>query len=286
MILRNRVIFSDNGTKKDLSDDLNNHVSGTSPLPFVTAEDYLYLGSEAPFNHRWLEVGVVNANVSTPAIDIWDGANWIPCAEVIDLTKDASGTKSLSKSGMIMWVPDKYKTTWNRDDTQDNGSNVITGLSDLKIYGLFWVRIKWSADLSATATLAFMGHKFANDEDLYSIYPEFETTESKNRFKTGISTWDQVHFEATKQVIRDLKGQDVIASGNQILDVEVMKLPAIHKAAELIYSALGQDWAEEREQAKFRNRDSMKIELFNVDKNEDAVLDAKEMRTRVGTLTR
>lgn len=286
MILQNRIIWSDNGTLKNLSLILNNHISGTQVLPIVGAQDYIYLGSDAPFNHRWLEVVTPNTESLSLSVEYWDGKNWVTCVEVINETVDTTGTKSFNKSGLITWVPDKKKSGWSADDTNDGSSNVITGLSTVTIYDLFWVRLKFTGTATLTTEVSFLGHKFSNDEDLYSLYPEFETTEAKERFKDALTTWDSLHFEAAKQIIRELKSDRVINSGNQVLEVEVFKLPAIHKVAELIFSAYGTDWEKDKQQALIEFKKAMKVDLFNVDLDQDGRLSPIESKARAGLLFR
>lgn len=287
MILRNRVIWSDNGVLKDISDVLNNHISGTAVIPFTAAQDYLYLGAAAPFNHRWVEVKTVNALASKISeIAIWDGNTWEPAAEIIDQTLNSAGTLSFSKSGYVAWVPDKSHANWSLSDTSIDGEEFVTGLGSIKVYDLFWVRIKLSADVTPGFELAFLGYKFANDEDLVSLWPLFNTSEAKTRFKSGITTWDQVHFEAAKQVISAIKGEQIADMEGQILDWECLRLPAIHKAAEIIYGAYGSDFADEQADARKKFIDAMKVDLFNIDRNRDARLDPEERTFRQGRLYR
>lgn len=287
MILRNRVIWSDNGTLKDISEVLNNHISGTQVIPFVAAEDFLFLGADAPFNHRWVEVSVANVlTAKISEIALWDGNAWQPAVEIIDGTLNSAGTVGLSASGRIAWVPDREESGWASDDTFVSAREQVTGLGAIKVYDLYWARIKMSADITLTTTIAFMGYKFANDEDLYSLWPEFNSTEAKERFKTGITTWDQVHFEAAKQVIRDLKGDQVLDFEGQILEWEVLRVPAIHKAAEIIYNAYGSDFEEERQSARNRFKEAMKVDLFNIDRNNTGGLEPKERSFRTGRLVR
>jgi hypothetical protein len=287
MILRNRVIWSDNGVLKDVSETLNNHISGTLTLPLVAAEDYLFLGADAPFNHRWVEVSTVNAQAAKiDQISIWDGNDWRATAEVIDGTLNSAGTVGFAQSGRIAWVPDKDVPGWARDHTSDTSGHVITGLSSIKVYDLFWARLRFSADLTAGTTLKFLGYKFANDEDLYDLWPEFDTTEARTRFKSGTTTFNLIHFEAAKQVIRDMKSEKVLSFEGQILEWEVLRLPAVHKAAELIYNAYGSDFKDELIEARTRYKESMKVELFNVDRNQNASLDVHERSHRVGSLYR
>jgi len=286
MILQNRVLWSDNGTLKNLSLIMNNHISGSQVLPIVGSQDYIYLGSDAPFNHRWVEVKVANTDSLSIAVEYWDGKNWVQCVEVIDETVNSAGTASLNKSGFITWVPNRKKTGWSADDTNDGNGNVITGLDSVTIYDLFWVRLKFTGSASGTTELSFLGHKFSNDEDLFNLYPEFETTEAKERFKDSLTKWDQLHFEAAKQIIRDLKSNRVINSGNQVLEVDVFKLPSIHKVAELIFSAYGTDWEKDKQQALVEYKRAMAVDLFNVDLDQDGRLSSVESKARAGMLYR
>jgi len=286
LLLKNRFIWSDNGTLKDISNNLNNHISGAQVIPFVASEDAFYFGSEAPFNHRWFEVFVINDQVSIPSVSIWDGALWQPVAEVIDLTSNSAGTTTLNKSDRIMWVPDKQKASWMRDDTNDGAGNIITGLSGIKIYNLFWVKMTFSGDIKATTALSYVGHKFCNDEDLYNLYPEFNTNEARNRFKLSLTTFDQIHFEAAKEIIRDLREIEVIHSSNQILDWEVLRIPSIHKSAEMIFNGFGTDWKEEQDRARQYYKQTRKLDIFNVDINANGTLDVRELQSRSGRLTR
>lgn len=286
MLLKNRVFWSDNGVLKDISNNLNNHISGTEVIPFVADEDAFYFGSEAPFNHRWFETSVVNDQASIPSVSIWEGNSWIPCVECIDLTANSAGTTTLTKSDRIIWVPDKQKASWSRDDTNDGSGNVITGLSGVTIYNLFWAKMTFSGDFKATTAIAYIGHKFCNDEDLYNLYPEFNTNEAKARFKSGLTTFDQIHFEAAKEVIRDLKDIQVISSGNQILEWEVLRIPAIHKSAEMIFNAWGNDWKEEQDRARQYYKQTRRLDIFNVDLNSNGMLELKEIQYRSGRLSR
>lgn len=286
MILKNRIIWSDNGTIKDISDLLNNHISGSKVIPFVGAEDYLYIGSDAPFNHRWFELSVFNAVASVMSVHIWSGSAWTEVAEVIDGTLNSAGDKTMTQSGRVAWVPDKNAPSWSRDDTYRSSGTYITGLSGLKIYDMYWARFSFTGTWTAGTAIDFTGFKFANDEDLESLWPEFATSEAKSRFKTGLTTFDQVHFESAKQVIRDLESTKVIDNGNQVLEWEVMRVPAIHKAAEMIFTGYGSDWKDEAESARLKYKESMRVELFKTDKNANASIDQYERQFRTGNLVR
>jgi len=97
---KQRVIYSDNGTLIEISQPVNDFRAGSYVFAgFVAAEDKLYIGTELPFNHKWLEIGVPNDVASVSSVDIWSGSAWIPGVDVNDGTQATSG-KALSGSGV------------------------------------------------------------------------------------------------------------------------------------------------------------------------------------------
>jgi len=174
MLLTNRVILSDNTVLTDLSINLNNFKSGTETVVLVAAEDFLFVGSDLPFNHRYLDIGTANSNASVLSVSLWDGDTFSAAVDTIDET-DSSGV-TLAQSGVFSWKLDKNKN-WSRKDTED-----VTGLTTLTIYHLFWARFAVSADLSGGTTLNTVGNKFSSDADLGVLYPELVTSDAKNRF--------------------------------------------------------------------------------------------------------
>lgn len=284
MLLNNRVIFSDNTVLKDLSINLNNFKSGTDVLPIVATEDFLFLGSELPFNHRWFEVSVVNALASVVSIQIWDGNAWEETVDIIDQTVVAGA--ALAQSGYISWVTDK-DDSWAQEDTVDrNNVENITGLGDVKIFDLYWARMKFSADLTPTAALKFMGNKFSDETDLGLFYPDLITDSAKKQFEVTKIDWKDQEFKAAEEIIRYLKSHKVVKSSNQILNWEQFNNASIHKVAEIIFRAYGDDFADNRKVARTDFKEAMDQEIFQIDKNRNARLDDRERFRPVGLLFR
>ena len=126
-----RVIYSKNGTLSDLSNTLSEFISSSATLDFETSTDYLYLGSDLPFNNRYLYVSTANDQAAILSIEYWTGTAWKAVEDVIDETS-VSGV-SLAQSGTISWQMPLYETSWNYDDTSRMTS---TELSTLNIYNL------------------------------------------------------------------------------------------------------------------------------------------------------
>ena len=290
MTLNNRIIFLDNVTIKDLSVGLNNFKSGISPLPIVAAEDKLFIGGDLAFNHRYFHIGTGNtAAAKISAIHLWDGNDWEPAVDIIDQTLDPTGLITMSKSGHVTWTLDKDET-WRRDDTRDtnNDSEDIPGLGDngVIIYDLYWARFTFGGDLDVGTTLKFLGHKFHEEEDLQVDYPELVLSNTKIQFEAGKTDWLDQEFKAAQEIIRDLKSSKVIMTPDQILNWELFRMASVHKIAELIYRAFGDDYEDNRKVARDYYKEALKVEVANIDKNANARLDPKERLEGQGFLIR
>lgn len=282
MILNNRVIFSDNGTLDDISNAMSDINTGSKVLPVVYNQDYLYIGSELPFNHRYISVSSSNAVASVVSVDLWNGTAWEAAVDVQDFT--SVGGASLAQSGHIMWAlsPDKI---WSSCDTDYNGT-VITGLSGTKIFGLYWARLSFSASLTSTTAIKYIGHKFAEDIDLKNRYPDLVRINVMGQFAQGKTDWEEQHVLAAESIIKDLKAKKVMLSSNQILDYRLLTEAAVYRLAEMIFTGLGRDYTEIRKEAELKYNKSISLGQFNIDTNLDTRLSIGESFSSQGWLRR
>jgi len=283
MLMVNRTIFSDNTVLKDISVALNSFQTGSAVIDFVSAQDFLFVASDFPFNHRYVDVSVVNSNSASLTIDLWDGTQWQVAQDLIDQT--SVGGVPLSQSGHISWRPNDDTPGWLRDDTNDN-SDVIEGLSGVNINDLYWARFKWSADLSVTTALKFLGHKFSDDNDLDIEYPILLETDVKTQFKAGKTDWEDQHFAAALKIIRDLKKRMIIRSGNQIMEWELFTEASAHKVAEIAFKGFGKDFFENRDDARKSYNEALNKSIYLIDENNNAELDVRERGSRQGFMRR
>jgi len=286
----NRVIHSDGPTPtlKDLSIALSDLKSASSVINIVASEDFLYLGSHLPFNHRWFEFDVVNdAATDIALIESWDGDEWQKCVDVIDQT--VVGGVSFGKSGYISWVPQKDEQVVGEDTNDEptsSNQDKIEGLEGVIIYDLYWFRISWTNDFNPLTSLRLIGHKFSDNDDLEDYYPDLAKTSTMANFKTGKTTWLEQEFTAAEEVIRNLKASGVALSKDQILTPELFTTASLHKVAEIIYRAFGKDYQEDRRTARGDFKAAMEVEYANIDKNNNARLDPVEKILNQGTLSR
>lgn len=279
MILTNRVLFSDNGVLSDLSVALGDYRAGASTIGVIAAQDYLYIGSDLPFNHRYVEVSSVNALASVLSVELWDGSSWVAAVDVIDETA-ASGA-SLAQSGHVSW---KLKKTeqWKREDSEN-----IPALSTLTIYDLYWARFKWSADLTGTTALSFVGQVFSEDLDLTGYWPELTVSSTYSQWPAQPkTTWKEQHFEAAETIVRDLKKKEVLINSNQILNWELFREAGAHKAAEIIMNAFGKDYAELRDKAAEYYDAALTQFYYQLDQNRNTRLDENEKIPSISVIRR
>lgn len=280
--MSSRTIWSDNSVLKDLSVPLGNFKSGTQVMPIVAAQDYLYIGSDFPFNHRYIDVSVVNSSASSITVHLWDGSNWIQAVDVIDQTSVAGVT--LAQSGVISWVPSD-DNTWSREDTNNDGDQ-ITGLTGVDIRDLYWARLTFSNDLLAGTALEFIGHKFSDDNDLEIHYPDLTRSAVKAQFKAGKTDWKLQHIQAAEDIIKDLKKRNIIKSANQILDWEEFRDASVHKVAQIAFNAFGKDFFENRDAAGVQFKIEMDKAIYRIDRNNNATIDQAERKYTEGRLYR
>lgn len=275
-----RVLHSDNGTIKDLTLSLNEFRSDSSVLDFVAADDYLYFGSDKPFNHRFFDVSVVNALSSNVSVEIWWANAWTSAIDILDRTS-LFGV-SLAQDGIISWNTDRLKGWDIEQDSTD-----VTGLeSSPLIYNFYWARLKWSADLTPTTALTYTGFKFGNDSQLFPKYPDLNNTRLLSAFESGKTDWEEQHFDAAEEIIADLVRRGVVWTPSQILIPEIFKEPAIHKAAAIIYGGMGQKFEKDMVKAASCYKSSMNMKFFKVDKNANAQPDKSDTRFSTGYVTR
>jgi len=279
MIDIQRIFWNDDGTEKDLSVELNEWRSGSYTLPFVAADDRLYVACDLPFNHKYIEIDTANDQATSVSVETWYGNQWNAVVDLIDRT--ALSSASLAQSGIIEWKTDRLKG-WDRELDSDD----VSGVSKVGIYDMYWIRMSFSADLNVNTALKYIGNKFSSDSVLYDYYPDLSNTSLKEAFEAGKTTWDDQHFIASEMVIRDLKKRNIIISQNQILDYEKFKEPTIHKVAEIVYWALGRQFDDNRTKARAYYDEAINLKFFGVDLNRDGNQSDREKSTQTGYLRR
>lgn len=279
-MLNNRVIFKNNTALTDISVGVNEFRTTSDVIDIVALQDAIYIGSELPFNHRYINLGVVSDTTSVISAKIWDGNEWDPVVDLIDQT--SVGGKTFAQSGIISWAPDKDESGWGLADSTEE----VTDLTTLKIYDLYWLKLTFSADLKATTALRYIGHKFSTDQQLAAIYPELYLSTTMGQFETGKTTWDEQHIKASEIVVRDLIRKFKASSGNQVMNWEYYSEASIHQMAAIVYRAFGNDYQDELAQALKDYKIAFNIESTQIDRNKDGRLERRERTPVTGFFRR
>lgn len=282
MLFNQRIIWEDGSTLRDLSRELNDAASGTAVISLdATPTDYIYIGSDLPFNHRCFTIGVANAIASViDEIEIWDGNAWTPAVDVIDQTE--VGGKTWAQSGIISWVLDR-NANWHQESTTEDMTG--SGLTTLKIYDMFWIRMSVTAPITTTASLAYVGFRFAKDADLGGYYPDLVRSSVMDAHTSGKTNWDIQHAYAAEEIIRELRKARICWNPNQLFNWEQFNQAAIHKVAEIIFSGFGDAYEEQRKVAMEKYKREVNQGVFVVDRNESGRIEERERRPFTG-LTR
>lgn len=283
MLRDNRILFSKAGTISDWSEALSNIHSGSKVLNFESG-DYLYIGSYLPFNHRFFDVKVANAIAASPTVSFWTGSAWQAAVDVVDGTKNAAGA-SLAQDGIISWKIDPNQDGWAWDDTDKMTS--VTDLATQKLFGLYWVRITWSANLTGTTELDYVGHKFASEEALEAEYPMLARSALKNSWESGKTSWDEQLLLASEYVVQDLRGKRrKIVSPDQIMSWQLFERACVHRCAMIVFKPMGVDYEYQYTQALKDYGSAMDLRNFEIDESRNGNLEPAEKETRVEWLRR
>jgi len=281
-----RVIFEDDTTLLDKTIELNDFRTGSLVFDYVTVDDILYIGSDLPFNSQYFDLSTVNAVAAVVSVDIWDGDSWNAAIDILDFTK-VSGA-SLGRSGYVVFTPDlDNEPGWSIEcDSED-----ITGLETTRIQDKYWARFKWDATLTPTTEIDYIGHKFSNDDELYSLYPDLNNTALLDAFAPGEvsgtkTDWNEQTYQAAQDIIQDLWKRNIIWSDSQILDFQLFKEASMHKTAQIIYSGLGGSQRDEAAAALVKYDTSKNLGRYNTDVNRDGQLTPGEKSIRTAAMSR
>lgn len=273
-----RILDDTTGSLRDSTLDLNDYIANSVTFEYNTGE-YIYIASEWPFSYRYFDVTTANTETSSIEIQYWDSNEWRDTVDVLDET--SSGGATLAQSGYVFWGFDR-EYAWTLQDE----SKEVTGLSSTNIYQMYWSRIKFTANLTTTTALNYVGMKFCEDADIFAQYPDLNQSRLLRTFKTGKTDWDEQVFAASNAIVRELKRRGIIFSRSQVLEPDIFMDACIHKTAEIIYNAMGPAYLEQKENAVKLFNQAMNLKGYIVDLNADGEVDRSEKFNVVGSFHR
>lgn len=135
--------------------------------------------------------------------------------------------------------------------------------------------------MSPETALRYVGQKFCNDNDLFSMYPDLRNAALKRQWQPGKTDWNDQCIMASEIIGRDLRKANILWSKFQVVDYERLKAPAVHRTAAIIYRGLGQAWFEYEQNATAAYNAEMKQGKFAIDLNRNAKVSEYEKRVNV-----
>lgn len=273
-----RFLFSNNGTLVDYSSKLEDYHADSAGIPYVKDEDVIYIGSRLPFNSLYFDVSELNLIGSVFTMELWDGNSWEAIAELDDQTS------GLTKNGYITWVPRKDKH-WVIDDTvKTNDAEEVTGLGDVVIYDLYWLRLTMSETITPTTAINWIGSKFCSDADLESEYTLFENSTFKANYAANKTDWEREIILASRLLIDDIEKKGAITSGDQLLIRRKLLDACVSKTAQIIFKNLGDDYKDDAARAKNEYYERLNKNNYGADLNNNATTDPSELKAVQGVL--
>lgn len=170
------VLYDDNGTFTDLTEDASDLTRDNFNLTLIAAEDKVYIGLHKPFSALYAEMYTPNVNAGMFTAEIWDGSAWVSTS----LTDES---KNFTRSGFMYWEnEDMMSTTVNSVDK-------------------YWLRLTPSVDHSATAVRG-INFIFANDSAMKS---EFFEIDNANILPAGEVSHIGTHVATRNYILHHLR---------------------------------------------------------------------------------
>ena len=273
-----RVLYSDNGTLTDITKKVENYKSGTFAFNYVAGEDCFYIGSDLPLNHLFFKFQTLNLVPATVSVEYWSEGSWTPVVDIMD------ETDGFTSSNYIEFTPNK-QAFWRRESTNDQGQS-IPDLISVSIYDQFWIKVTLSVDLTPGTTLSWVGNLFSNDLDLFAELPSLNRPALMSHFQSGKTNWEEQHVRAADLLIKELKNRNIIRDPGQILRREDYRLASVSKCAQVIFTALGDDYVDDAVRAASEFKARVDSATPVIDQNMNAIPEVQEKLQKMGFISR
>ena len=251
----------------DISFKVLSFARDTASTPVTTAQ-FIYFGLYKPFNHIYLEVGTANSNASTMTIQYYNGSSYTSISRMLD------DTQGLTRSGYISF---DRPTDW--------------ALSTEGGESKYFIKISFSANLSAGTTIQGMNLVFSDDQDLKGVYPHVI-----NYLTANETTFILRHENSRDLIIQELRNRGFQKKGANnsfyenldawdLLEINEVRLWSTYLTMANIFSSLQ---SNEGDVYKEKSEDYLKKAEFykagaylTLDKDDDGVLDDAEQASDV-----
>lgn len=271
-----RIIKSVSGTLTDLSIENQDEAININ----IADANYILIGKHYPTNNFFFMNSVANNVVSTINIKYWDGTDWRDTVDVLDGTSTAGAT--LAKSGVIQFAPQEKYNWAIVGNTINRGAP--SELATKEITNLYWLKITFSAPLLSTSRINRITYAFTQSQEVSNL--DVSVNDYLTSFGTGKTDWNKEIITASLHVVKDLQAKGLIVNEGEILRFDDVSLPAAYMTLRLIYSSLGASYVEKRDYYERLYKETISINRFSFDTNENGRLDRGEVNTRTSVLVR
>lgn len=274
-----RIFSIDNTVATDITLATQDKNAYTA-IPMVYNEDYVYIGQELPFNQLFMEVKAANTASSVLSVEVWNGS-WDSVAETIDGTSSAG--KTLAVSGNVQFTLDKNSSWLYLPDTSEAGATF--GLTGVKLYNLYWARIKVSASLSAGTQIRRISYKFTTDDKLEELDPNLDTY--RTAWDSTKTEWLDQILDASSRIAEHFKTSGIISGIQGVLRIDSTIFTATaYRALSLVYSGLGKEYADAKKDALGEYNGLLEGFKLKLDANADGVVNDQASAVSYGRLIR
>jgi hypothetical protein len=233
------------------------------PLAFnLTTADYFYIGVKAPFTTRYFHLSVPNTNACSITVEYYNGSGWRAVEDLIDQTQGFTQSGFISWNALIDWFySEQAPIVAVRPDPQ---------------HWLYWIRIKVSANLSATTALQSVLNLFCDDTLFQTLYPNIATSAY---YPTGQTNFLPQYLAAKDLIILRLKQKGEIKDETEVIDITEVSTAAVHATAYILLNPIARD--DVKRQAAKDALESMNREIQNatltLDRNHTGELEVPEV---------
>lgn len=266
----NRIFFN----TTDVSQELRTYRGDATPFELTTGDE-IYVATDIPFNNLYLKFGTANATPVSFTVEYWDSEQFRPMFEVID------HTAGLTQDGYIDFTPDR-DYSWVRE----SDSTEKVPLQQFKVYDKAWLKITITGTIDVGTTLQWVGQLLCDEDDLFGEFSDFARSNFKTAFEAGKTDWEEQRVLASQRVCEDLQTNGIINFKEQLVDRLWYKSAAVQKTAEIIYRQLGDDFVDQKEDARLEYNKRINRRIHRVDEDKDGRLDRHEKVHRTGFVTR
>lgn len=266
----NKIFYCDNGVFTDYTDQMRKWTSDTMTIPLTLNEDYIYIGCPHSFSSRFFLIDTVNAIASKLTIEYYYGnSNWRSVKNITDET--SIGGVAFAKTGFISWdLPEDWiRTQVNSYPELPYGTNSRDDL------GYFWIRIKASSTLTATAKTKWIGLIWTSQEYMKVKWPEVDNVAY---LPSGKSDWYELIEMSTGDVADDLNINNIADYELQAKDInEMAKLTALKTLVNILIPMRSSDTLDKMRQDFKEEYDKLLKKRFrSIDQDQNEKIDSKE----------